>query len=669
MAYNVNNFISSVSETDTKLKIKDSTGNITWIVSVFDIVGTFAFNNLIEIRLKASDNAIIIDFYNKYEAKAALGKLQQQIDILKTRVPLLIDIDIANYINDKLVNIIGGLTGPTGPIGPIGATGPIGIGITGSTGSTGPIGPTGSIGATGPIGLTGASGDKYSGTSSTTIVVPDVGYVVDLQTQANLSFYGCQTVVLYSDIPNLYNVYDYSDDNDSGYIIGQINSYDKTSGTMSIVVDYSTYVGYTYSFWYINLSGQIGKPGTASSTGNLAFIDNSNNTNIVNATFGNISIVTGTPSSVWTFDSSGVLKLPDNGDVNLGSYSLIPAFTGTYSNFSTTNTLNVYGTFSTFDFSTSFTGYLDGVVYSGTYLGVGNTTFNISIIQTASYVVIAYNPSGGYLVGETIQGSVSGVTAIIVAVYLDQYGNNFIATRDATGAFSGGLEHIIGLTSATDGQFESTRSYDIFSWFQTGGSGHSGILITGLDVPIVQPLSDGIFITFNDSIGHHISDAWSYSITVINTDPFTVYGSDNSELFKISGNGEISLNTHTSFKNISNTLNVLNSISPTASVVDFDLRQGNIAYLNSLSGDVVGNLTGLPTTYNIITNYKIVIPQGPSPYNVTAIQIHGVTQSVKWNNGTAPSVNGDSVDVIYLTLFRVNNNWEQILGDFYTYTQ
>jgi hypothetical protein len=59
----------------------------------------------------------------------------------------------------------------------------------------------------------------------------------------------------------------YYDDSNSGIFYGQIDSYDPTSGSMSIITQASDGVGNTFSFWYLNLSGNMGPQGVYGPTG------------------------------------------------------------------------------------------------------------------------------------------------------------------------------------------------------------------------------------------------------------------------------------------------------------------------------------------------------------------------------------------------------------------
>ena len=83
----------------------------------------------------------------------------------------------------------------------------------------------------------------YSATSSTTIVIPTLGYVVNFDTQDSLAYTPGQSVIMFTEDPEYYVVDDYTDE--YGHIIGKVNYYDIITGSMSVVVDYSQSIGNT----------------------------------------------------------------------------------------------------------------------------------------------------------------------------------------------------------------------------------------------------------------------------------------------------------------------------------------------------------------------------------------------------------------------------------------
>ena len=217
MSYSYNKFLRPITSSDKNIKILDDSNDIKYTIDPFVILNVSVSNNILKINLK-SKRIISLHFSTINEAKLALTRIRIQIDTLIQNTPYLIDRDVQNYV-DTLFNKVSIIVGPTG--------------------------------------ATGAA-DRYSATSSTPFQIPIVGEVINLQTQTNLAYTPAQSVIIYNDIPNLYdNNYEEGGD----YFISKIDSYDKNTGDMTIVVDFSTSIttGETYSFWYMNLSGEKGQ--------------------------------------------------------------------------------------------------------------------------------------------------------------------------------------------------------------------------------------------------------------------------------------------------------------------------------------------------------------------------------------------------------------------------
>lgn len=217
MSYSYNKFLRPITSSDKNIKILDDTNDIKYTIDPFAIQNVSISNNILKINLK-SKRIISLHFSTINEAKLALTRIQIQIDTLIKNVPHLIDRDVQNYV-DSIFSKVSIIVGPTG--------------------------------------ATGAA-DKYSATSSTPFQLPVVGEVIDLETQIGLAYTPAQSVIVYNDIPNLY------DDNyevGGDYFISRIDSYNKTTGQMTLVVDFSTSIttGETFSFWYMNLSGEKGQ--------------------------------------------------------------------------------------------------------------------------------------------------------------------------------------------------------------------------------------------------------------------------------------------------------------------------------------------------------------------------------------------------------------------------
>jgi hypothetical protein len=228
MAYKLENFLIQVSGTDRLLKIKDNSGIIKYTIDGFSITSLRAINNIVKIVTKS--NTIDLDFSTTNEARIALSRIQAQIDLLKEKTPIFIDKKISNYIT--------------------------------STASQGPQGTNGSQGFQGLA-------DRYSATSSTPLQIPEAGYVANLVTQTSLAYTPGQSVLVYNTLAENYMDDEYVEEDSSILFIGQIDNYIPSTGDLQLVVSSSVGFGLTdsnnetatYSFWYINLTGQSGQDG------------------------------------------------------------------------------------------------------------------------------------------------------------------------------------------------------------------------------------------------------------------------------------------------------------------------------------------------------------------------------------------------------------------------
>jgi hypothetical protein len=100
-----------------------------------------------------------------------------------------------------------------------------------------------------------------------------------------------------------------------------------------------------------------------------------------------------------------------------------------------------------------------------------------------------------------------------------------------------------------------------------------------------------------------------------------------------------------------------------APIVVHDYATGDEFYHSGMLSDFTANFTNVPTTGDRIIKIAVSLLQGAAPYGITAIQINGVSQTLRWKNNTVPTYGGlNSVDVATFTLFRTGASWIAI-GD------
>jgi hypothetical protein len=69
------------------------------------------------------------------------------------------------------------------------------------------------------------------------------------------------------------------------------------------------------------------------------------------------------------------------------------------------------------------------------------------------------------------------------------------------------------------------------------------------------------------------------------------------------------------------------------------------------------NATNIPTDNNYAITISIIVNQGASGYYPSVFQIAGSSQSIRWVNDAAPSVNASKIDIYNFTLIRISNAW------------
>jgi hypothetical protein len=80
---------------------------------------------------------------------------------------------------------------------------------------------------------------------------------------------------------------------------------------------------------------------------------------------------------------------------------------------------------------------------------------------------------------------------------------------------------------------------------------------------------------------------------------------------------------------------------------------------NSASANFSLNVDNVPITNLKSHTVSLIIPQGNIGYGVSLLQINGITQTIKWVSGVAPtptSVSG-KLDIYNFSLIRRSNSW------------
>ena len=102
-------------------------------------------------------------------------------------------------------------------------------------------------------------------------------------------------------------------------------------------------------------------------------------------------------------------------------------------------------------------------------------------------------------------------------------------------------------------------------------------------------------------------------------------------------------------------------------VTALDCATGHVHYLTSPAGDITANFTNLNLTAEYATNLTVIINQGATPYEVTAVQIGGAAQTINWQGGSAPTGNANGIDSFSFTILNDGGTYV-VLGQMVDFT-
>jgi hypothetical protein len=84
----------------------------------------------------------------------------------------------------------------------------------------------------------------------------------------------------------------------------------------------------------------------------------------------------------------------------------------------------------------------------------------------------------------------------------------------------------------------------------------------------------------------------------------------------------------------------------------------NVFYHTSMSANFVANFTNVPTTADNSIVFVLLLNQGATPRFPTGIQINSSNVTVKWQGGSVPAGNANSLDAISYIVIRRGAAWE-----------
>ena len=109
------------------------------------------------------------------------------------------------------------------------------------------------------------------------------------------------------------------------------------------------------------------------------------------------------------------------------------------------------------------------------------------------------------------------------------------------------------------------------------------------------------------------------------------------------------------------------TLTSSTGTVTHDCDNGHVFYHTGATGDITANFTNLGLTAEYGTNLTVIINQGATPYEVTAVQIGGVAQTINWQGGTPPTGTSNGIDAFSFTILRDGSSYV-VLGQMVDFT-
>lgn len=285
--------------------------------------------------------------------------------------------------------------------------------------------------------------------------------------------------------------------------------------------------------------------------------------------------------------------------------------------------------------------------YAGALLGTDGTNASWN---TSFYAADANRNSG--FTAAAASGKIeavhtgNGTSATFTAyangnVNLTNSGNTVIST---TGTISASSSNAVSLSTSADIDLRSTESTAYFGRFDSGLGGYASyVSANDTTLELNAPSGSGGTITSNAET--------------------TILGAYEDPLSQVSIFAPL-LKASKEYVNVSATA--------AASTVNFNVAQGSVLYYTTAAtGNWTLNIRGdasttlnqfLRNTGNSVT-VAFLATQGSTAYYQTSLTINGVSQTVKWMSGLAPSAgNSNSIDLYSFTIIKTGTSTYTVLG-------
>lgn len=99
------------------------------------------------------------------------------------------------------------------------------------------------------------------------------------------------------------------------------------------------------------------------------------------------------------------------------------------------------------------------------------------------------------------------------------------------------------------------------------------------------------------------------------------------------------------------------SLTGATGTVVHNVSLGTIFYHSGITANFTANFTNVPTTDSRARVFVLILSQGSTAYMPTAMQIDGVSQTIKWAGGVSPGGTANGINFVSFTLVRTASTW------------
>jgi len=418
------------------------------------------------------------------------------------------------------------------------------------------------------------------------------------------------------------------------------------------------------------VDGVNGTISAANLTGTLPALDGSALTGITSTSLGgqaasyylDFANFTNTPTTIAGYGITdafdGAFGSLTGTPTTIAGYGITDAFDGAFGSLTgTPTTLSSYGITDAYTKTEVDSAITSSVLPSG-------STQSIDVVAQDSTVLV--DSVNGTLNATTLTGALPAIDGSALTGVTTAFSNITSIPTTLAG---------YGITDAFDGVFASLTSKPT----TIAGYGITDALALGTSSTTAlagdTALFDGAFASLTSKpttiAGYGITDALSSggNITLggdLDVGGNSIVSASNGPInIAPNGSGAIELNGQVKFDE--GMIEKFATTNGATGVTALDCSTGNIHYLTAPAGDITANFTNLGLTAEYATNVTIIINQGATPYEVTAVQIGEAAQTIEWQGGSAPTGNANGIDSFSFTILNDGGTYV-VLGQMVDFT-